>query len=65
MTKRLEYCSFCGKHEKEVERLIDGPAAAICNECIELIHGMLAQPSRRKPHSFEEFLRARRESQRA
>lgn len=29
-------CSFCGKSENEVERLISGPNAFICNECVEL-----------------------------
>ena len=29
-------CSFCGKTEAQVKRLIEGPAAYICNECIEL-----------------------------
>lgn len=38
------YCGFCGKHEREVGRLIDGPTVAICNECIELMHGMLQRP---------------------
>ncbi len=29
-------CSFCGKTEEQVNRLIEGPNAYICNECIEL-----------------------------
>ena len=29
-------CSFCGKAENEVMRLIEGPGAYICNECVEL-----------------------------
>lgn len=29
-------CSFCGKTEEQVKRLIEGPAAFICNECIDL-----------------------------
>ena len=28
-------CSFCGKHQKQVRKLIAGPGAYICNECIE------------------------------
>lgn len=50
-----EHCGFCGKHEREVERLIDGPETAICNECIELMHGMLSKPSRRGFISIDEF----------
>ena len=29
-------CSFCGKSANEVDRLIAGPDAFICNECIDL-----------------------------
>ncbi len=29
-----DFCSFCGKKKEEVERLIAGPSALICNECI-------------------------------
>lgn len=30
------YCSFCGKNQKEVSKLIAGPAVYICDECIQL-----------------------------
>jgi len=30
------HCSFCGKSQNEVKKLIAGPTAFICNECIEL-----------------------------
>ena len=30
------YCSFCGKSQHEVEKLIAGPTVFICGECIEL-----------------------------
>ncbi len=33
---RVCRCSFCGKAEEQVNRLIEGPNAYICNECIEL-----------------------------
>lgn len=33
---KLCRCSFCGKAENEVMRLIEGPGAYICNECVEL-----------------------------
>ncbi|WP_343189374.1 ATP-dependent Clp protease ATP-binding subunit ClpX [Buchnera aphidicola] len=32
----LLYCSFCGKNQKEVRKLIAGPSVYICDECIEL-----------------------------
>ncbi len=36
-----KFCSFCGRSEDEVERLIAGPNAYICNECVELFHDLL------------------------
>lgn len=36
-------CSFCGKSQKEVEKLIAGPNAFICNECTELSFDILLQ----------------------
>lgn len=30
------YCSFCGKADHEVRRLVSGPMVFICNECIEM-----------------------------
>lgn len=34
-------CSFCGKPQEEVERLIAGPGVFICNECIQLCESLL------------------------
>jgi ATP-dependent Clp protease ATP-binding subunit ClpX len=28
-------CSFCGKHQRQVKRLIAGPDVYICNECVD------------------------------
>ncbi|EFB2837523.1 hypothetical protein FHD46_19995 [Escherichia coli] len=30
------YCSFCGKYQTEVEKLIAGPSVYICDECVDL-----------------------------
>ena len=35
-------CSFCGKHQDEVERMIIGPGVNICSECIGLCHDLLS-----------------------
>jgi ATP-dependent Clp protease ATP-binding subunit ClpX len=35
------YCSFCGKSQQEVRKLIAGPTVFICNECIELCKDIL------------------------
>jgi len=37
------YCSFCGKSQKEVKKLIAGPTVYICNECIELCNEIIAE----------------------
>ena len=34
-------CSFCGKHQEQVERIIAGPGAYICNECVHLCMSIL------------------------
>ena len=35
-TKKLLHCSFCGKSQHEVRKLIAGPTVTICDECVEL-----------------------------
>lgn len=35
-------CSFCGKHQKQVRKLIAGPGVYICNECTERVRAVLA-----------------------
>ena len=45
-------CSFCGKSHDDVVSLIAGPAAYICDECVQLCHGIVTektQPSTNKP----------------
>lgn len=39
--KKPVRCSFCGKREDEVERMIAGPSACICNECVSLCMSIL------------------------
>jgi ABC-type glutathione transport system ATPase component len=36
-------CSFCGKSQEEVKRLIAGPAAYICDECIDLCNDIILE----------------------
>jgi hypothetical protein len=35
-------CSFCGKHQKQIRKLIAGPGVYICNECIERADRVIA-----------------------
>ncbi|HEU0265801.1 MAG TPA: ATP-dependent Clp protease ATP-binding subunit ClpX [Geobacterales bacterium] len=39
-------CSFCGKSQEEVKKLIAGPTVYICDECIELCNDIIAEESR-------------------
>jgi ATP-dependent Clp protease ATP-binding subunit ClpX len=41
-------CSFCGKHQRQVKKLIAGPGVYICNECIDLCVEIIAK-ERPKP----------------
>lgn len=41
MSKKEAICSFCGKKESEVYRLISGPDAYICDECIEACQNLI------------------------
>src|SRR5471030_151702 len=36
-------CSFCGKNQREVKKLIAGPTVFICDECIELCNDIIAE----------------------
>ena len=49
--KRTVRCSFCGKYQDQVERIIAGPGAFICNECVHLCMGILGEemPDQRQP----------------
>lgn len=39
--KKSLYCSFCGKSQHEVKKLIAGPAVFICNECVALCNDVV------------------------
>ena len=39
--KKSLRCSFCGKHESQVHRMIQGPGVRICDECVELCMSIL------------------------
>jgi ATP-dependent Clp protease ATP-binding subunit ClpX len=45
-TKKIFYCSFCGKSQKEVQRLISGGSVFICSECIESCNLLISKELR-------------------
>lgn len=59
-------CSFCGKSQREVKKLIAGPTVYICDECIHLCNDIIAEDANERareehldlptPHEIKEFL---------
>ncbi|MEI6125239.1 MAG: ATP-dependent Clp protease ATP-binding subunit ClpX [Pseudomonadota bacterium] len=61
------FCSFCGKSQEEVKKLVAGPSVYICDECIELCNDIIAEEQEReslssrqttvpKPYEIKRFL---------
>ncbi len=63
---KLLYCSFCGKSQHEVRKLIAGPSVFICDECVELCNDIIREEMNEasakaasklpKPHEIKESL---------
>jgi len=49
-------CSFCGKDQSKVKKLIAGPTVYICNECVDLCVGIICEDAELKGEPLEEFL---------
>ena len=50
------FCSFCGKSQKEVKKLIAGPAVYICDECIQLCGEIIEEENEKGASGFEQAL---------
>ena len=53
------FCSFCGKNQKEVKKLIAGPSVYICNECIKLCGEIIEDEEKEKKvngHGIKDIL---------
>ena len=46
--KNTLYCSFCGKSQHEVKKLIAGPTVFICDECVELCMDIIKEENKSK-----------------
>jgi ATP-dependent Clp protease ATP-binding subunit ClpX len=46
--EKLLYCSFCGKSQHEVRKLIAGPSVFICDECVELCNDIIREEMEEK-----------------
>ena len=47
-------CTFCGKQQDEVHRIIAGPGVYICNECVELCHEIIEEDNESAPLDLTE-----------
>ncbi len=50
------FCSFCGKNQKEVKKLIAGPAVYICDECIQLCSEIIEEETEKQPKQVKQIL---------
>jgi ATP-dependent Clp protease ATP-binding subunit ClpX len=50
-SEKLLYCSFCGKSQHEVRKLIAGPSVFICDECIDLCNDIVRDEAQAEPAS--------------
>ncbi|MBS0350020.1 MAG: ATP-dependent Clp protease ATP-binding subunit ClpX [Proteobacteria bacterium] len=50
------YCSFCGKSQNEVRKLIAGPSVFVCNECIALCNDIIREEERAQGANVESEL---------
>jgi ATP-dependent Clp protease ATP-binding subunit ClpX len=48
-SEKLLYCSFCGKSQHEVKKLIAGPSLFICDECIDLCNDIIRDETAAEP----------------
>jgi len=53
---KLLYCSFCGKSQHEVRKLIAGPSVFVCDECVELCNDIIREEMQEKTGSGAEKL---------
>jgi ATP-dependent Clp protease ATP-binding subunit ClpX len=50
------FCSFCGKNQKEVTKLIAGPAVYICDECIQLCSEIIEEETEKEATEMESLM---------
>lgn len=50
---KLLYCSFCGKSQHEVRKLIAGPSVYVCDECVELCNDIIKDELQEEASAFK------------
>ena len=59
--KNILYCSFCGKSQHEVKKLIAGPTVFICDECVELCMDIIKEENKDTLIKYQEGVPSPRE----
>lgn len=54
--EKVLYCSFCGKSQHEVKKLIAGPSVFVCDECVELCNDIIREETQDTPEEAETHL---------
>ena len=60
-SNKILYCSFCGKSQHEVRKLIAGPSVFICDECVELCNDIIREELEEKAQATRSHLPKPRE----
>jgi ATP-dependent Clp protease ATP-binding subunit ClpX len=55
-SNKILYCSFCGKSQHEVRKLIAGPSVFICDECVELCNDIIREELEEKAQATRSHL---------
>jgi ATP-dependent Clp protease ATP-binding subunit ClpX len=58
---KLLYCSFCGKSQHEVRKLIAGPSVFVCDECVDLCNDIIREEMQEKEEGEKQSLPVPRE----
>ena len=53
-TDKKLFCSFCGKNQSEVKKLIAGPSVYICDECVSLCNDIIKEDLAEKKEESSE-----------
>ncbi|MDP1601925.1 MAG: ATP-dependent Clp protease ATP-binding subunit ClpX [Legionella sp.] len=60
-SEKILYCSFCGKSQHEVKKLIAGPSVFVCDECVELCNDIIREETQDVAEDTETHLPTPRE----
>src|SRR5210317_1222053 len=58
---KVLYCSFCGKSQHEVRKLIAGPSVFVCDECVDLCNDIIREEMQDKEEETQDSLPSPRE----